>query len=202
MSKMHDAIRKWIFEGADVAEKEIRELTAESPDLLNEPDDNGEPPAFLACAMMRDDPLKLLLELGIEVNARNSADWPLFMTAAANVSRDVLALLIEKGADPLVSVNGETALHRAMLNERTAVGNAEFLLEKGIDINSRDGMGWNALDKAALDNLIEATKFLLSRGAEANHVDGRGMTALAVAKERGYDEVVALLSAVGGPNIA
>lgn len=193
MGKMQDAIRKWIFEGADVAETEIRKLANDNPKLLNEPDENGLPPVFLACSMMRDEPLKLLVELGADVNTKNAADWPLFMVAAANVSRDVLTLLVEKGADPLVSIGGETALHRAMLNEKTAVGNAEFLLEKGIDINSRDGMGWNALDKAALDNLVDATKFLLSKGAQANVVDNRGLTALEVAKERGYDEIVALL---------
>lgn len=193
MSKMHDAIRKWLFEGADVAEKEIRKLAEKDPTLLNKPDENGDPPLFLACCFMRDEPVKLLIELGADVSARNGAGWPLFMTAAGNVSRDVLALLIGKGADPLVSIDGETALHRAMLNEATAVGNAELLLEKGVDINARDGMGWNALDKAALDNLVEATRFLLSKGAEANHVDGRGMTALEVAKERGYDEIVSLL---------
>ena len=193
MSKMHDAIRKWMFEGAEVAEKEIRRLAAADPGLLNEPDENGAPPIFLACAMMRDEPVKLMAELGADVNAKNGADWPLIMTAAASVSRDVLALLIEKGADPLASVDGETALHRAMLNERTAVGNAELLLEKGVEINARDQMGWNALDKAALDNLVEATKFLLSKGAEPNKVDGRGMTALQVAREREYNEIVTLL---------
>lgn len=193
MSKMHQALRKWIFEGADVAEKEIRKLAKDKPELLNQPDENGEPPVFLACSLMQDQPLKLLVELGADVNARNASDWPLFMVAAANVSRDALALLVEKGADPLVSIDGETALHRAMLNERTAVGNAEFLLEKGVDIQSRDQMGWNALDKAALDNLVEATRFLLSKGAKANAVDNRGLTALEVAKERGYDEIVALL---------
>lgn len=193
MSEMHDAIRKWMFEGAEAAGSAIREVARTKPELINAPDDNGDSPLFLACCMMRDDVVKLVVELGADVNARNAAGWPVFMKAAGDVSREVLELMIQKGADPRVSVDGETALHRAMLNERHAVGNAELLLKHGVEINARDGMGWNALDKAALDNLVEATKFLLSKGAEANHVDGRGMTALQVAKERGYDEVVALL---------
>jgi ankyrin repeat protein len=102
--------------------------------------------------------------------------------------------MIQKGADPLVSIDGETPLHRAMLNGTHAVANAELLLKHGVDLHSRDGMGWNALDKAALDNLVDATKYLLSKGAEANHRDNRGMTALEVAKERGYTEIVELLS--------
>jgi uncharacterized protein len=197
MSKMHDAIRKWIFEGAEAAGKEIRKVAEENPELLNEPDDNGAPPLFLACAMMRDEPVKLLVDLGADVKAKNGVEWPVFLSAASAVSCDVLALLIEKGADPLVSINGQTALHRAMLNEANAVGNAKFLLDLGININSRDSMGWNALDKAALDNLVEATKFLISKGAEANHVDSRGMTALQVARERGYEEIVSLLENAG-----
>lgn len=195
MSKMHDAIRKWIFEGADVAEKEIRAVAKKDPTLVDQADDGGDPPIFLACSTMRPAAVKLFIELGADVNARNASGWPVFMFAAANVPAEVLDLMVQKGADPCVSVQGETALHRAMLNEQFAVGNADYLLKKGVDVNARDGMGWNALDKAALDNLVEAVKFLLSKGSEANHVDGRGMTALEVAKERGYDEVVALLSA-------
>ena len=197
MSKIHEALRKWMFEGAEVAKKEIREIVSESPELLNEPDDNGAPPLFLACAMMRDEPVELLVDLGADVKAKNSAGYPVFLSAASAVSCDILALLIEKGADPLVSTDGQTALHLAMLNEANAVEKAKFLLDLGININSRDIMGWSALDKAALDNLIEATKFLISKGAEANHVDRRGMTALQVARERGYEEIVTLLENVG-----
>ena len=198
MSKLHDAIRQWMFGGGDEAVKQIRELVKKQPKLVNQPDDNGEPPLFLACCTMRAEAVKLLVELGADVNAKNGADWPIFMKAAGDVSRDALELMIRKGADPRVNVNGETALHRAMLNERNAVGNAELLLEHGVDLNARDGMGWSALDKATMDNLVAAAEYLISRGAEVDHVDSRGLSSLDIAVERGYTEMAELLKKHGG----
>ena len=198
MTKMHDAIRQWMFVGGDEAAKQIRDLARKQPKLLNQPDDNGDSPLFLACCTMQAGAVKLLVELGADVKAKNGAGWPVFMKAAGDVSRDALELMIQKGADPRASVDGETALHRAMLNDVNAVGNAELLLEHGVDINARDGMGWSALDKAAMDNLVAAADYLISRGAEVHHVDSRGLSSLDIAVERGYTEMAELLKKHGG----
>ena len=193
MSKLHDAIRQLMFGGGDEAVNKIRELVRKQPKLLEQPDKNGDSPLFLASCMMRDEPVKLLIDLGADVKAENKGGWPIFMKAAADVTRDTLELMIKKGADPRVTVNGETALHRAMLNERNAVGNGTLLLEHGVDINARDSMGWSALDKAAMDNLVAAAEFLISKGAEVHHVDTRGLSSLDIAVERGYAEMAELL---------
>ena len=102
------------------------------------------------------------------------------MWAAGNCSLDVLKLMAEKGADPkAVAEDGNTALHRTMLDGTNAVAIADWLLEQGVDLNARTSYeGWSALDKAAFDNLVEAAEFLISKGAEVNHVDFRGLTAL------------------------
>lgn len=68
------------------------------------------------------------------------------------------------------------ALHPDML------GSIERMLERGVDINSRQRCGITALHVAASGGGIEMVKFLVERGAKLNERDCRGETPLGTAK--------------------
>ena len=61
-------------------------------------------------------------------------------------------------------------------------------------LNSQNGQGSTPLATAAQYGREDACRALLAAGADVDLADGRGRTALDVAKERGREAIVALLS--------
>jgi uncharacterized protein len=111
--------------------------------------------------------------------------------AAISGQREVVALLLRKGADVETRGFGKTALMHA-----TADGHGDMvalLLDGGALIETKDSIGWTALIHAAAGGHGEVVALLLEWGAllEAKSHDGR--TALKYAAAAGQREVVALL---------
>jgi serine/threonine protein kinase len=67
------------------------------------------------------------------------------------------------------------------------------LLNKGVDINMKDGLGRTALIAAAADGRTEIMKILIDRGADMNIKGPVGMTALTAAATLGRTEAVRIL---------
>lgn len=85
------------------------------------------------------------------------------------------------------------ALHPDML------GSIERMLERGVDINSRQRCGVTALHVAASGGGLEMVKFLVERGAKVNERDCRGETPLGTAKRtRSYTREKEVQNAVIG----
>ena len=80
-------------------------------------------------------------------------------------------------------------------------------LETEIDVDHVNRLGWTALLEAVIlgdggPGHVEIVQLLLDAGADRSITDRDGVTALEHARERGYDEMVALLEARGAPRRA
>jgi ankyrin repeat protein/DNA-binding Xre family transcriptional regulator len=70
-------------------------------------------------------------------------------------------------------------------------------IERGIDVNVKDELGWNALRSAASNGLTDTIRFLAKSGAVVNSCDQYGRDALYIAVNYGYNEAVKILIEMG-----
>ncbi|HEX2752833.1 MAG TPA: ankyrin repeat domain-containing protein [Alphaproteobacteria bacterium] len=75
------------------------------------------------------------------------------------------------------------------------------LLERGVDINTRNGNGETALRIAALNNDVPTTRLLLDKGADPNMADNAGRTPLSRAAGEGFNVLLKLLLAAPGIDV-
>ncbi|KAF8501075.1 hypothetical protein F5888DRAFT_1609323, partial [Russula emetica] len=137
---------------------------------------------------------RLIVEHPEHVNARGGIhDTP--MHAAVNAENaNMLLLLIDHGADMeglSRSRNDGTPLNRAAWDGRLDVG--QCLLDRGANINARDGGRNTPLIHAVYRGHVEFARILLERGAVIDAQNIRGTTALHFAIRRGYTQAVQLL---------
>jgi ankyrin repeat protein len=103
--------------------------------------------------------VKLLLNRGAEVNARNIHCGTPLQQAICDI--EVVKLLLEHGAD--VNAKGGyngTALQRAASGGHLQV--VRLLLDHGANINAEDAINGSALQKAASRGRLEIIKLLLA----------------------------------------
>jgi len=99
--------------------------------------------------------------------------------------------LIKKGASVNAENGHHTALRASILNGLDAY--FKYLLEKGADVNLRDGRGQTALMLTGHDGSLWFAKELLKAGAKVNAQSKSGRTALHEAAFCGNAELAALL---------
>src|SRR6266446_5169421 len=117
---------------------------------------------------------------------------PLFLAAEVN-NLDVIKLLVEAGADPLIATErGTTPLimaagagtdvqrERAPEERAVAVETAKFLVERGADVNVAGQYGWTALHAAAYQGMNDLIEYLVSKGAKIDQKDEFGQTPLSI----------------------
>jgi ankyrin repeat protein len=134
----------------------------------------------------------LLLERGVDVNARDKSDWTSLHRAAFEGRVEVTKVLLDHGANAkLETEEGETALHivsRGVYDsQEQGVSTALLLLERGVDVNARDKSDWTSLHRAAFEGRVEVALFLLDHGANAKLETKGGETALHVVSRCVYD---------------
>ena len=89
---------------------------------------------------------KMLVQSGVDPNARQRNGMTALMSAAFNGQHDVAKALLEKGAEVNAEAGGFSALSLAVeRNDRTMV---ELLLKHGAEARTRPGKGLSALEKA------------------------------------------------------
>jgi uncharacterized protein len=141
---------------------------------------------------------KALIEAGADVNAKDNIDDSPYLYAGARGLNEILQLTLTHGAD-LKSTNryGGTALIPAA--ERGHVDTVQMLIDAGVDVNHLNRLHWTALLEAVIlgdggPRHVAIVRRLLAAGADRQIADKDGVTALEHARQRGYQEMVQLLS--------
>jgi ankyrin repeat protein len=160
---------------------------------LESRDSRGATPLMHAAAFGNVEILKLLLDAGADVNARNDFDATALLWGARDPNK--ARLLIARGADVNArSRQGRTPLMLASLGhgESSIVA---LMLEKGADVNVKDKRGDTALGLAAMTGEIESMRLLLAKGANPAAVNDKGETPIVLATKSKDADAVRLLIA-------
>jgi ankyrin repeat protein len=150
------------------------------PDLRWNRDNPKSQPLHVACAHGHVEVARLLLAAGADEAKDDEYGYTPFVRAVSGDQQSVVRFFLDRGQD----VDGRTAdggLHLSTLNTAGAYDRfsmAELLLERGADVNARDGRGSTPLHGAAESGSVALTRLYLDRGADPEAVDSGGHTPL------------------------
>jgi len=157
--------------------------------MTREKDIAGNKPLHAAAENGNIEMVRILLDRGFDVNARdNWGETPLH-NAISRDFLDIAKMLIEKGAginaaSTADGSTGKTPLHYARSDKAVRI-----LVRKGADINAKDRKGRTPLHYAA-EGSGSAVEELLASGADVNAKDGEGFTPLHYARGFRYSSKV------------
>ncbi|MHC4646915.1 MAG: ankyrin repeat domain-containing protein [Planctomycetota bacterium] len=144
--------------------------------------------------------VKVLLEKGADVNAKDTKGITPLVRAAAGGYETIVKMLIDRGADVNATADdGRRALYVAVA--RGDLGIVRLLIEAKVDVNIKNGHGSTALHAAAVWDRQKITEMLIEVGADVNAIDEEGNGPLDLAQWWNSDETARLLKA-GGAGIA
>jgi ankyrin repeat protein len=177
-------------------------------------DKNGTTALMSASLHGHTDLVRLLLDIGADINAKDRADKTALHYASQKGQTEVIEILLKKGADfetesgdenglkptdspgPGVYKAGVSSSDSSPMMWAAYEGKAEsvrVLIEKGADVNMKDGLYHTALHIAAMKGHAEVVKVLVEKGVLVNATDIRHRTALHYASEGGYINIVKFL---------
>ncbi|WP_272687415.1 ankyrin repeat domain-containing protein [Providencia sp. PROV149] len=179
------AVTQVIQQGADIEQRDLRLRT----------------PLMAATHANQIEVAQFLIEQGANVNARDAIQDSPYLYAGARGLQEILEMTLAHGAD-LKSTNryGGTALIPAA--ERGHVKTVQTLIDAGVDVNHVNRLGWTALIEAIIlgdgsEKYAAIVTQLIKGGADVNLADASGKSPLALAKQKGYDNLVEILENSG-----
>ncbi|MDD5773688.1 MAG: ankyrin repeat domain-containing protein [bacterium] len=138
--------------------------------------------------------VEILLDKGLEVNAKTNSGFTALMGAARNSNKEIVKLLLRKGADVNAKdKEGKNVLMSALGREGSRTEIVKLLLDKGADVNDLKKEDFTAFIWASEEGYMEIVKKMLAKGVDVNVKTNDGFTALMKAAEKGRTEIVKLL---------
>jgi len=194
----YDGLHAAAAEG-DVAE--IKRLAAAGANL-EATDSDRRTPLHVAVFMHRHEAARALLQLGANPNAFDAQKYDIVTIAAVDNDVEMLKLALAGGcrADNITSSYNGTALIAA-----AHLGHAEVvrtLIAAKAPLDHINNLGWTALIESIVlgnggEQHTQTLDALVKAGANVNIADRNGATPLALARGRGYTEMVKILEAAG-----
>jgi ankyrin repeat protein len=180
---------------------EIARLVAAGA-LVDARDGHGRTPLHVAAFAARHDAMRALVKAGADPNALEGDRYDIVTIAAVANDLPTLELAFALGcrATNVTSRYDGTALIAAAHLGHVEV--VRVLIAAGAPLDHVNNLGWTALIESIVlgDGGVRHTatlRALVEAGANVNLADRGGTTPLALAKARGYREMVAILSAAG-----
>jgi ankyrin repeat protein len=154
-------------------------------DLTKVPELNKETKSLHQAAADGDiEQIKLLIQKGADVNARDGERNTPLEYAIEEGNVEIIQLLIEAGAD----VNAGAPLQAATY--ANSIETVRLLIERGADLNAGP---WTALHSAVWMGNSDIAELLIQKGADVDAKDERGMTPLHEAVRLGIENMIELL---------
>ncbi|KFM77210.1 Protein phosphatase 1 regulatory subunit 16A, partial [Stegodyphus mimosarum] len=223
--KVHFVPSVMLLEAAarnDVEEVRRLLLLGVSPDSTNE---DGLTALHQCCIDDSEAMMKLLLEFGANVNAKDSEQWTPLHAAATCGHLHLVRYLISKGAD-LLAVNADgnmpydicedeatldyiesemakKGITQEMIDETRAISEKQMLsdlkilLEEGGDIEYRDHQGAAPLHIAAANGYVSVVEFILDNHGSTNVCDNDMWQPIHAAACWGHPDVIEMLVLAG-----
>lgn len=157
-------------------------------------------PLILAVRCKSDACVKLLIDGGADVNARDSSNVTALMYAA-RFNPDDVRLLLKAGANP----EAKDYLGRTALMYAADAASIRLLIDAGSKVKETDvyrkTVLMYALDNLKIDlfsdNLPDGMKLLIDAGADIDAADSNGKSVFQLAMDRGYPKLGTLLRQLG-----
>ncbi len=140
--------------------------------------------------------VKLLIDAGADVHAKDPSSWTALARAAQKGHVDAMKQLIAAKANVDVrGIGGWTILHDIVTSENTEA--ARVLIEAGAHVNAKSTMGTTVLKKAVESGHPEMVKLLIQAGANVHARNKNSSTLLHIASANCRSEVVKVLIEAG-----
>jgi len=136
-----------------------------------------------------------ILFLGITFSIAQNIESQLGEAASKDNLKKVKHLVEKKGADVNCTwqINGAIQIPLivyVVMEKKSEI--ATYLINRGANVNAKDGFGMTSLMWASYNGDVELVKLLLEKGADKN-IEVKGQTALSAAEEKGFTEIIELL---------
>lgn len=167
-------------------------------------DGNTTPPRYMGrdeaalfeAVKTRDvDTVRRLLKAGVNPNGRDPLSDSALLQAVDTDSMELVAVLLEHGAQIDVTGRGFTPLGLAVKNNNLPM--VRLLLRASPDVNRKNADGNTPLHSAVVMDYIDIARVLLTAEPDLGIYNREGMTALAVAAIEGREEMSRLLLDAG-----
>ena len=137
--------------------------------------------------------IRYLIEAGAVANTQKlTEDTPLNDAITWRIKPELIAMLLEAGADPNIpDEGGDTALHKAAATGDIAV--VKLLLDAQADINALTVWRYTPLTIAIFNEAEEVVALLLEAGADPTIADADGNKPWHHAKKKGNQTIINLL---------
>ncbi|MGX9891852.1 ankyrin repeat domain-containing protein [Wolbachia endosymbiont of Protocalliphora sialia] len=159
---------------------------------LDAKDSTGYTALHKAVFSGRFDEVKLLIDKGVRVDVQDKHELTPLFYAVINNDEKMIKFLVEIGNADVNLGKYNNPLGMAISRGRMEL--AEYLIDKGADINRQDNIGRTFLHKAAEGGNLAAVKFLVEKGARLDVLDEWNDTPLHltanVEVNKGHTEVV------------
>lgn len=154
-----------------IAKRKIKKIMAE----MTGPEKNQR--LAREVSRRRGDHVRILLDLGADVNYRDSSGWSVLHTAACNGDAGIVQTLLKFGADPEnKNENGWSPVYMAVREGFSDV--VSILLNAGTNANMQDVDGWTLLHAAAYNGDTDMMIKLVRAGGDPTLKNKSGISAI------------------------